>query len=39
MSTEPDAVQRTGQLEVPRIFDEEPPRRRVDDLDVPDFLK
>ncbi len=27
-------------LEVPRIFDEEPPRRRpIDDLDVPDFLK
>ena len=27
-------------LEVPRIFDEEPVRtRRVDDLDVPDFLK
>jgi cell division protein FtsZ len=39
MSTDPDAVQRTGQLEVPRIFEEEPPRRRVDDLDVPDFLK
>nr|WP_210727097.1 cell division protein FtsZ [Sanguibacter hominis] len=29
----------TGQLEVPRIFDEEPPRRRADDLDIPDFLK
>jgi len=29
----------TGQLEVPRIFDEEPPRRRTDDLDIPDFLK
>ena len=27
-------------LEVPRIFDEEPTRRRpIDDLDVPDFLK
>ncbi len=27
-------------LEVPRIFDEAPPRRRLDDdLDVPDFLK
>ncbi|SDC72823.1 cell division protein FtsZ [Sanguibacter gelidistatuariae] len=38
LSTDPDAVLRTGQLEVPRIFDEEP-RRRVDELDVPDFLK
>ncbi len=29
-----------SQLEVPRIFDEEPTRRRpIDDLDVPDFLK
>ncbi|WP_066463431.1 cell division protein FtsZ [Sanguibacter suarezii] len=39
LSTDPDAVLRTGQLEVPRIFDEETPRRRVDELDVPDFLK
>ena len=39
LSTDPDAVLRTGQLEVPRIFDEEAPRRRVDELDVPDFLK
>jgi cell division protein FtsZ len=29
----------TGQLEVPRIFEEEVARRREDDLDVPDFLK
>ena len=29
----------TQGLEVPRIFDEVPRRRRDDDLDVPDFLK
>ncbi|NMR20604.1 cell division protein FtsZ [Cellulomonas fimi] len=29
----------TGQLEVPRIFEEEVARRREDDLDIPDFLK
>lgn len=29
----------SAQLEVPRIFDEEPRRRSYDDLDVPDFLK
>jgi len=31
----------TGSLEVPRIFDEEPPRRRSTepDWDIPDFLK
>jgi cell division protein FtsZ len=28
-----------GQLEVPRIFEEEVARRKDDDLDVPDFLK
>jgi cell division protein FtsZ len=39
LSTDPDAVTRTGQLEVPRIFDEEPQRRRVEELDIPDFLK
>ena len=27
-------------LEVPRVFDEEPPRsRREEDLDIPDFLR
>ena len=25
--------------EVPRVFDEEPARRRDEDLDIPDFLK
>lgn len=39
LSTEPDAGGRTGPLEVPRIFDEEPARRRFEELDVPDFLK
>lgn len=39
LSTDPDANPATGALEVPRIFDEEPPRRRNDDLDIPDFLK
>jgi len=34
-----DGPQATGQLEVPRIFEEEAPRRRSDDLDIPDFLK
>ncbi|QIK83314.1 cell division protein FtsZ [Sanguibacter sp. HDW7] len=34
-----DGPQATGQLEVPRVFDEETPRRRNDDLDIPDFLK
>lgn len=28
-----------NRLDVPRIFDEEPTRRRSDDLDIPDFLK
>src|SRR5699024_5190761 len=35
----PDAGPPTQGLEVPRIFDEVPRRRRDDDLDVPDFLK
>ena len=39
ISTNPETLPATGQLEVPRIFDEEPARRRVDDLDIPDFLK
>lgn len=34
-----DGPQATGQLEVPRVFEEETPRRRNDDLDIPDFLK
>lgn len=38
LSTDPEAVTATGQLEVPRIFEEEAPKRS-DDLDVPDFLK
>ena len=29
----------TQGLEVPRVFDSEPRRRRDDDLDVPEFLK
>ncbi|MFH5822586.1 cell division protein FtsZ [Georgenia sp. AZ-5] len=35
-----DGEQRQRAFEVPRIFDEEPPRsRRDEDLDIPDFLK
>ncbi len=39
LSTDPEAVTATGQLEMPRTFEEEPSRRGRDDLDVPDFLK
>jgi cell division protein FtsZ len=39
LSSDPHAVTATGQLEVPRIFEEEQRRRRDEDLDVPDFLK
>jgi cell division protein FtsZ len=42
ISDDVPAQEETAQqsLEVPRIFDEAPPRRRIDDdLDVPDFLK
>src|SRR5690554_1874433 len=39
LATDPEASTATGSLEVPRIFDEQPPRRRTDDLDIPDFLK
>jgi cell division protein FtsZ len=39
LSSDPHAVTTTGQLEVPRIFEEEQRRRRDEDLDVPDFLK
>ena len=31
--------QRSRSFEVPRVFDEEPARRRDEDLDIPDFLK
>ncbi|MPV90314.1 cell division protein FtsZ [Georgenia ruanii] len=31
--------QRSRSFEVPRVFDEEPVRRRDEDLDIPDFLK
>lgn len=36
---EPASNPPTQGLEVPRVFDEQPRRRRDDDLDVPDFLK
>jgi len=40
LSSDPEAAPETGQLEVPRVFDEDPSARRVsDDLDIPDFLK
>jgi len=39
LASDPHAVVSTGQLEVPRIFEEEQRRRRDEELDVPDFLK
>ncbi|QTE30660.1 cell division protein FtsZ [Pengzhenrongella sicca] len=39
LSSDPDGVRGTGQLEVPRIFEDESARRADDELDVPDFLK
>ncbi|WP_298459700.1 cell division protein FtsZ [uncultured Cellulomonas sp.] len=39
LASDPHAVVSTGQLEVPRVFEEEQRRRRDEDLDVPDFLK
>jgi cell division protein FtsZ len=39
LSSAPDPVRGPGQLEVPRIFEEEPSRRQDEELDVPDFLK
>ena len=38
LSSDAHAATATGQLEVPRIFEEDR-RRRDEDLDVPDFLK
>ena len=41
LASNPDGAREngTGQLEVPRIFEEERARRKDDELDVPDFLK
>jgi len=39
LASNPDAGRAAGQLEVPRIFEEEPARRQDDELDIPDFLK
>jgi cell division protein FtsZ len=40
LSNNPEAPTTTGQLEVPRIFEEVAARRAAaDDLDIPDFLK
>jgi len=38
-NAEQAAAERSAQVEVPRLYDEEPVRRKVEDLDVPDFLK
>lgn len=39
VNAEQSAAERSAQVEVPRLYDEEPVRRKVEDLDVPDFLK
>ena len=40
LSNNPEAPTTTGQLEVPRIFEEVAARRgAADELDIPDFLK
>ncbi len=39
LSSDPHTPSSTGQLEVPRVFEEDHRRRRDEDLDVPDFLK
>ena len=39
LARNPESVAATGQLEVPRVFEDESPRRDRDELDVPDFLK
>ncbi len=38
-NAERPAAERSAQVEVPRLYDEEPVRRKVEELDVPDFLK
>jgi cell division protein FtsZ len=39
LAAEPQQGSSTGQLEVPRVFEDDHRRRRDEDLDVPDFLK
>ena len=39
LASDPDGVRGTGQLEVPRIFEDESARRKEEELDIPDFLK
>ncbi|MEK8224914.1 hypothetical protein NKG05_00195 [Oerskovia sp. M15] len=38
-NAERPAAERSAHVEVPRLYDEEPVRRKVEELDVPDFLK
>ena len=38
-NADPAAGGQNSSVEVPRVFDEEPARRKVEELDVPDFLK
>ena len=39
LSSNPESARTTGQLEVPRIFEDESARHVEEELDIPDFLK